>query len=362
MDAQVVFFFVAGLVILVGGAEFLVRGASKLAAFIGISPLVIGLTVVAFGTSAPELAVSIQSAQAGQADIALGNVLGSNIFNVLFILGVSALITPLVVSRQLIRVDVPVMVVVSVLMLLFSLNGMIGPLEGALLFGCMIIYTVFQIVMSRKESSSGEFAKEFGDGAGRTWKDWALNLFFIAAGLALLVLGSRWLVDSAVVMARLLGVNDLVIGLTIIAAGTSLPEVATSVMASVKGEREIAVGNVIGSNIFNILAVLGAASFLSSSGIAVSPSALSFDMLIAIVVAVACLPIFFTGRMIARWEGALFLMYYILYTVYIFLVSTHHQAVDAFRFAMGGFVIPLTVITLLTVLVRALRSERKPAL
>lgn len=357
MDAQVVLFFVAGLVILVGGAEFLVRGASKLAAFIGISPLVIGLTVVAFGTSAPELAVSIQSAQSGQADIAMGNVIGSNIFNILFILGVSALITPLVVARQLIRVDVPIMVAVSVLMLLFSLNGGVGPLEGAVLFGCLIAYTVFQVVMSRKESSSGEFAKEYGDGSGTAWKDWALNLFFIAAGLALLILGARWLVESAVVMAKALGVDDLVIGLTIIAAGTSLPEVATSVMASIKGEREIAVGNVIGSNIFNILAVLGLSSIVSSSGLQVSPSALTFDMPVAIVVAVACLPIFFTGRMIARWEGGLFLIYYILYTVYIFLVSTHHQALDSFRFAMGVFIIPLTVITLLTVVVRALQRK-----
>jgi len=359
MDAQVIFFFVAGLVILVGGAEFLVRGASKLAAFIGISPLVIGLTVVAFGTSAPELAVSIQSAQSGQADIAMGNVLGSNIFNILFILGVSALITPLIVSRQLIRVDVPIMVAVSVLMLLFSLNGMVSPIEGAVLFGFMLVYIVFQIVMSRKESSSGEFAREYGDGTGTTWKDWARNLFFIAAGLALLVLGSRWLVESAVVMAKALGVNDLVIGLTIIAAGTSLPEVATSVMASIKGEREIAVGNVIGSNIFNILAVLGLTSILSSSGLAISPSALLFDMPVAVGVAVACLPIFFTGRMIARWEGGLFLIYYVLYTFYIFLVSTQHQALDSFRFAMGFFVLPLTVITILTVAARALRSHRK---
>ena len=356
---QVLFFFAAGLALLVVGAEFLVRGASKLAAFIGISPLIIGLTVVAFGTSAPELAVSVMASGSGQSDIALGNVLGSNIFNVLFILGVSALITPLVVSRQLIRVDVPVMVVVSIAALVFSIDGRISRGEGILLFAGFIAYVCFQIFMSRSESSQGEFAREFGNGHARTWKDWALHLVFIAAGLALLVLGSRWLVDSAVDIARRLGVNDLVIGLTIIAAGTSLPEVATSVMASLKGERDIAVGNVIGSNIFNILSVLGLSSILATSGIAVSQSALSFDMPVAVGVAIACMPIFFTGRKIARWEGGLFLLYYILYTVYIFLVSTQHYAVDAFRFAMGAFVMPLTVLTLLTVVVRTVREERK---
>lgn len=362
MDIQVLFFFAAGLALLVVGAEFLVRGASRLAAFIGISPLIIGLTIVAYGTSAPELAVSVMSVNAGQPDIALGNVVGSNIFNVLFILGVSALITPLVVSRQLIRVDVPVMVLVSILMLIFSLDGRVGRAEGLALFAGVIIYTGFQIVMSRKDLDSGEFTREFGDGARRTSKDWALNIFFILAGLVILVLGSRWLVDSAVVMARALGVNELVIGLTIIAAGTSLPEVATSVLASIKGERDIAVGNIVGSNIFNILSVLGLSSALSPEGVAVSPSALSFDIPVAIGVAIACMPIFFTGRKIARWEGALFLLYYVLYTVYIFLESTHHQGVETFRFAIVAFVLPLTVLTLLTVVVRTVREERKASL
>lgn len=359
MDIQVMFFFLAGLALLVVGAEFLVRGASRLAAFIGISPLVIGLTVVAYGTSAPELAVSVMSANAGQPDIAMGNVVGSNIFNVLFILGVSALITPLVVSRQLIRVDVPVMVLVSIVMLMFSVDGRVDRAEGFVLFAGVVLYTGFQIVMSRKEKETGEFIKEFGDGKGRTSKDWAINIFFIAAGVAILVLGSGWLVESAVDIARSLGVNELVIGLTIIAAGTSLPEVATSVLASIKGERDIAVGNIVGSNIFNILSVLGLSSALSPEGIAVSPSALSFDIPVAIGVAVACMPVFFTGRKIARWEGALFLFYYVMYTVYIFLESTHHQGFETFRFAILAFVLPLTVLTLLTVVVRTVREERK---
>ena len=360
MDIQVIFFFVAGLVLLAAGAEFLVRGSSRLAAFIGISPLVIGLTSWLSARARPELAVSVMAGRAGQTDIALGNVLGSNIFNVLFILGVSALITPLVVSRQLVRVDVPVMVVVSIVALVFSLDGRVSMLEGIALFIGIILYTGFQIVMSRSESAAGEFAKEFS-GSDRTWKDWVLNIFLIASGLAILVLGSRWLVDSAVVIARALGVNDLIIGLTIIAAGTSLPEVATSVIASVKGERDIAVGNVIGSNIFNILCVLGLSSILSADGIAVSASALSFDIPVMVGVAIACVPIFFAGRMIGRWKGGLFLLYYILYTVYLFLVSTQNQAIDEFRFAMGGFVIPLTIITLLTVVVRTIREERRRA-
>jgi cation:H+ antiporter len=353
--------FVIGLGLLIAGAEVLVRGASRLAAGVGISPLVIGLTVVAFGTSSPEMAVSVSSAFAGQADIAFGNVVGSNIFNVLFILGISALIAPLIVSQQLVRLDVPIMIGVSVLLLIFASDLQISRLEGVILFAGIITYTVFLIVQSRKEKSAAvkdEYAQEFAEkpqGAGGVLK----NIVFIVVGLVMLVIGSRWLVDGAVQFARLLGVDELVIGLTIIAAGTSLPEVAASIIASVKGERDIAVGNVVGSNIFNILSVLGLSSIVSPNGIPVAPAALNFDLWVMLAVAVACLPIFFTGLQIKRWEGAIFLLFYVAYTAYLILDAGDHAALPAFSTVMLLFVVPITVLTLGVTVVQELRSRRQ---
>ncbi len=348
MSPLVVGQLIAGLVLLVVGAEVLVRGASKLAAAAGISSLVIGLTVVAFGTSSPELAVSLQSAFAGQADIAVGNVVGSNIFNVLFILGISALITPLLVAQQLVRLDVPLMVGVSILTYLFALDGSLVAWEGAILFAGIIAYTVFLIRQSRRETATikQEYEAEFGGEAPHTPATIALNVFFVVAGLAMLVFGSRWLVDSAVVIAESFGVSQLIIGLTIVAAGTSMPEVATSVIAAIRGERDIAVGNVVGSNIFNLLAVLGVTSVFAPAGVAVSSEAIAFDIPFMIVVAIACLPIFFTGNTIARWEGALFLAYYVIYTVYLILHSSDSASLPLFMDTLIYFLAPLTLVTI----------------
>jgi cation:H+ antiporter len=352
---------IAGLVLLIVGAEALVRGASKLAGAIGISPLIIGLTVVAYGTSAPELAVSVMSSLAGQADIALGNVVGSNIFNVLFILGVSALISPLIVSQQLVWLDVPLMIGISLLMLVFGIDGQLNRFEGIILFAGAVFYTLFLIYQSRKEQKEiqNEYAQEFGVQKTTELKQWLANIGLIIIGLGLLVAGSRWLVDSAVSIAQFLNISELVIGLTIIAAGTSLPEVATSVIASIRGARDIAVGNVVGSNIFNILAVLGLSGIVAPAGITVSNAALHFDIPVMIAVAIACLPIFFTGHIIARWEGALFLGYYLAYTAYLILATTHHDSLPVFSQAMIWFVIPITALTLIVVTVRAVRSGNK---
>ncbi len=353
----------AGLAVLVLGAELLVRGATRLAAALGIAPLIIGLTVVAFGTSAPELAVSIKSAFAGQADIALGNVVGSNIFNVLFILGVSALITPLVVAQQLVRIDVPLMIAVSVLVLLLGLDGHIGRLDGGLLFAGLIGYTVFLIRQSRRENAAvqAEYAQQYPSPGRLNGAQWLLNLTLLLAGLGLLVVGSRWLVDGAVTLARQFGVSELIIGLTIVAAGTSLPEVATSVVASLRGERDIAVGNVVGSNLFNLMSVLGLTGLVAPHGIGVPAAALQFDIPVMIAVAVACLPVFFTGHLIARWEGALFVGYYLAYTLYLVLAVTGNGALPLFAAAMRWFVIPLTLLTLLVVTLRALAQRRASA-
>jgi cation:H+ antiporter len=308
--------------------------------------LVIGLTVVAYGTSSPEMAVSVESAYSGQADIALGNVVGSNIFNVLFILGVCAVIVPLRVVQQLVWLDVPLMIGASCLVIIMGVDGKLSRVDGILLFSGAILYTVFAIKQGRKETATVQ--KEYADEYGTLGKpsSWPLQLLLIVAGLAMLVLGARWLVDGAVEIAKLLGVSELVIGLTIIAAGTSLPEVATSIIASIRGERDIAVGNVIGSCIFNILAVLGLSSAVSPEGINVAPAALTFDIPVMIAVALACAPIFLTGHLIARWEGALFLLYYSAYTAYLILNARAHDSLPAFSAIMLEFILPLTLLTL----------------
>lgn len=348
--------FIGGLLALIAGAELLVRGASKLALSFGISPLVVGLTVVAFGTSAPEMAVSLGAVLDGKGDIAVGNVAGSSIFNVLFILGVSALITPLVVNIQLIRQEVPIMIGATLLLLAITLDGTLGWLDGAMLLALMLAYTGFLIMQSRSETQAAqdEYATEVRPAAPGSW-DARLpaQLLLIAAGLALLVLGADWLVGASVTFAKALGVSDLVIGLTIVSVGTSMPEVATSVMAALKGERDIAVGNVVGSCLFNILGCLGLAGLMSGpSGLTMPAAMLNFDIWVMLAVALACLPVFMTGREIARWEGAVFLLYYLAYVAYLILAAQQHDTLGVFSAAMMSFVIPITVITLVVVLLK----------
>ncbi len=365
MDMMTLGLIIAGLALLALGGELLVRGASALAALIGISPLVIGLTVVAYGTSAPELAVSIQAGLRGSPDIAIGNVVGSNIFNVLFVLGACALIAPLVVSVQLVRREVPIMIGVALLMAGLALDGGISRFDGLLLFAILVGYISWSIISSRKETEAArqEYAEAFGAeqlaprrGIGTV----LVQLGFVAGGLALLVFGARWLIDGSVSFARALGVSDVVIGLTIVAAGTSLPEVVTSIIATLKKERDIAIGNVVGSNIFNVLGIVGLSAVVVPGGLPVAPSLLNFDLPVMLAVMVACLPIFFTGMSIARWEGGLFLGYYVAYTAYLVFAATQHDILPAFSRVMGTFVLPLTAITLLVLSGQALLARRRP--
>ncbi len=347
--------FLAGLAGLIAGAELLVRGASKLALSFGISPLVVGLTIVAFGTSSPEVAVSVGAALDGQTDLALGNVVGSNIFNVLFILGVSALITPLVVNIQLIRQEVPIMIGASIILLLVCLDGRIGLMDGLLLCGLMVAYTAFLIIQSRRESQAAkdEYAAEVRPAGSGAWDSrLPVQLLLIVVGLGFLVAGSEALVTASIAFAKALGVSDLVIGLTIVAAGTSMPEVATSIMAAIKGERDIAVGNVVGSNTFNILGCLGLASVVSPDGLGVPSSLLALDMWVMLATALACLPVFLTGREIARWEGGVFLAYYAAYVAWLILAAQQHAALGTFSAVLMGFIAPLTVVTLVAVMIR----------
>jgi cation:H+ antiporter len=354
--------FVGGLVLLVVGANALVRGASKLALSFGISPLVVGLTIVAFGTSAPEVAVSVGAVLDGNPDIAIGNVVGSNIFNVLFILGISALIAPLIVNIQLIRQEVPIMLGASLLLLALGLDGKLSLLDGALLFALLVAYTVFLVVQSRRETQAAkdEYAAEVKPAEAGAWDDkLPMQLLLIVVGLAALVFGSEYLVTAAISFAKAMGVSDLVIGLTIVAAGTSMPEVATSITAAIKGERDIAVGNVVGSNTFNILGCLGLSGLVSGDmGLAMAPSLLAFDIWVMLAVALACLPVFMTGREIARWEGAVFLGYYVAYVAYLIMASQQHAALPAFSGVMMSFVVPITIVTLV---VAMFGSRSKPA-
>ncbi|TWT65173.1 Inner membrane protein YrbG [Posidoniimonas polymericola] len=299
--------FLLGLGLLVFGAEALVRGASRLAAAIGMSSLAIGLTVVAFGTSAPELAVSLKASLAGQTDVSLGNVIGSNTFNVLAILGLAALITPLRVHSLLVRRDIPVMIGVSLLAWLLAADGVIGRADAA---GLIVVFLGYSVWLFRSSAAPGDGDEPAAAGARGSL---LAAGGAVAVGLAALVVGARLLVDAAVQMATAAGVDEVVIGLTIVAAGTSLPEVVTSVVASLRGERDIAVGNIVGSNLFNLLCVLGAAGLSAPEGVPAASAVLRFDFPVMVVAAVVCLPLAWTRGTIDRWEGALLLAGYLVY-------------------------------------------------
>lgn len=352
---------IGGLIILTAGAEVLVRNASQLAVGLGISPLVVGLTVVAFGTSAPELVVSVQATLDGQTDIALGNVVGSNILNILLILGISATIVPLLVTRRVIQVDVPLMVALSFGVLLMAVNGSLSRMDAGLLFVFQCIYTWWSVREGRRATAS-EQPTIVGDvvitGERPTLWKMLLNLVLICVGLGLLVLGSRLFSSAAVEIARSFGISEFVIGLTVVAAGTSLPEVATSIVAAIRGERDMAVGNVVGSNIMNLSVVLALCGLVAPQGIAVSAEALRFDLPVMCAAAFACLPIFFSGHTIRRWEGLLFLFYYVAYTAYLVITQTMGSIVDKYNLVMLGFAIPLTVVTLVVSTLQEIRAQR----
>jgi len=362
MDAVTLILLLLGLGLLVAGAEVLVRGAAHLAAIVGVSPLVIGLTVVAFATSSPELAVALTSTLDGDPDLALGNVIGSNIANILLILGLSAVVAPLAVAQKLIRLDIPIMIGVSVVVWLMAFDGALGRTDGAVLTVLLIAYITWTIRESRRETRrvqkqyEEEYAAEKHSPKAILW-----DLVLVAIGFGMLVLGAKWLVDGAVAFALYLGASPLVIGLTVVAIGTSLPELATSIVASMRGQRDIAVGTAIGSNILNILSVLGLTAFLAPEGIGVATAALAFDLPVMIGVALVCLPVLFIGYKISRWEGALFLGYYAAYLIYLVMHATDAEALPMFSRIMLRFALPVTGLTVLYFLLRFLRKPRGSA-
>ncbi|MBI1398489.1 MAG: calcium/sodium antiporter [Betaproteobacteria bacterium] len=349
---------VGGLFVLVYGADLLVGGASRLATLLRVSPLAISLTVVAYGTGAPELAVSSVASWSGDGDLALGNVVGSNIFNVLVVLGVSSLIGPLLISRQILKLDLPVMIGASVLLLVLSRDGNLGLLDCLALITCFAIYATLHWRMARRESrasrATGGADAQHPDATGRAY---ARELGLILFGLVMLVTGSHWLVEGASALADAMGASHTLVGLAIVAPGTGLPELATSVVASLRGERDIAVGNIIGSNTFNILAVLGVSGLVSRTGFHVAPALLSFDMPVMVGIALACFPIFLNDLRLGRLEGIALTFYYGVYLAYLVLDATNSGLLPGFDTVVRYGIVPVTVLGLVGAGVRGVRRH-----
>lgn len=358
---------VLGLAILVAGGESLVRGAAGLAARFGVPSLVIGLVIVSAATSSPELSVTIGAVLDDEPDLAVGNAVGSNIVNVLFILGLSALVLPLAVKRRLVRFDVPVMVGISVLLLVLALDGGISQWDGLLLFLVATAHIVLSFIVSKRdpeERPAEERDAQTEAPSQPRWKGVLTGTLLIALGIGLLVVGARLLVTSATNVATGLGVSSLVIGLTVVSVGTSIPELATSVIAAVRGERDIAVGNIVGSNIFNLGFVLGLPALFVPAGIPVADAAVALDIPLMIAAAVTLLPVMFTGFAIKRWEGAVFVLLYVAYTVYLVLAATQHDALRGFTLVMLYFTLPVLAATFIafTAYEMGIRRGRRSAM
>jgi cation:H+ antiporter len=358
MSILTVVLFVIGIFLLIFGADLLVRGAAQIATAAGIPALVVGLTIVALGTSSPELAVSIQAALADQSEITLGNIIGSNIANLLLILGVAAVIGPLPVARQIMQRDLPIMILVSVAVLLLSLNGVLSRLDGTLLLIGLVIYLFATVRGARIGTPPPSRIDLELRRRGRQPMALLTNIALIAGGLALLIVGANWLVNGAVAFAAALGISQLIIGLTVVAVGTSLPEIATTVIAGLRGERDIAVGNVIGSNLLNMLGVLGLTVLIDPNGIVVPASVIHFDLPVMIGAAAICAPIFFTRQIVSRREGWLLLTYYTAYTLYLVLDAVNFRWLESYAALLGLVVLPMSLTIITVRVLRELRIER----
>jgi cation:H+ antiporter len=310
--------FVGGLVVITLGAELLLRTASRLAALLGLEPIVIGLTVVAVGTSLPELAVGITAAAEGSGELAIANIAGTNIANILLILGLSAAIRALPLRQLSIRLDVPLMIATSVVLIIMAADGRLGRVDGILLMLASVVYFVALIHVTRREKAGikKEYAEEYSPGVLFKKKGRLIILTTViglAAGIALTIWGAELLVEGAVGMARALGVSDAIIGLTIVALGTSAPELATTLVATFKDDRDVAIGNLVGSSITNILFILGVTCIAAPGDLEVSREILWFDLPLSAAVAIACYPVFRSGQRVSRVEGAVFVTLYLLY-------------------------------------------------
>jgi cation:H+ antiporter len=316
MVLNILLFFV-GLAGLYFGAEWLVKGASRFARSFNLKPVVIGLTIVAFGTSTPELVTSVLAGIKHLNDIAIGNIVGSNIANIGLILGLAALIQPLKVDMKLIIREMPIVVGISLLLYFMGWNGVLSRHEGMILLVGIIVYILYVYRMAIKESKSVEQEYlEFEDHLGIAGNRKSKDIFFILIGLGALVGGAHFLVNSAIYIARVIGISDLVIGLTVVAVGTSLPELATSMIAAIRKESDISIGNVLGSNIFNILAILGLAAIIQP--LQINTASLRVDMPVMILFAICLIPIITWKFVLSRFQGVLLLIGYVAYVLWLF--------------------------------------------
>ena len=328
MDTGGLMLFLAGLAALIIGAEMVLRGGARFAALMGIRPLVIGLTVVSIGTSMPELAVGITASLEGSGSIAVGNIAGTNMVNILFILGLSALFRPLELHLQVIKLDLPMMVVAAGMMAGQAWDGVLSAGDGIVLLAAAIFYTI--LLLRQHESAAVE--EEFEDmcagglevscqagpkkGASRARLN---NALLLAAGMGTSVIGAQWAVHGAVEMARSLQVSEAIIGLTVVAIGTSSPELVTTIIATVRNERDVAVGNLLGSSIYNILVILGLTCIATPGGLLVERQLLMLDIPLMAGMALACVPVFWSGKRISRLEGGLGVAGYLIYLLWLIL-------------------------------------------
>ncbi|MBN2978003.1 calcium/sodium antiporter [Pseudomonas lactucae] len=343
---------VSGLLLLIIGAEILVRAAVRLAASLKVRPLIIGLTIVAFGSSAPQMTVSLQATLAGNTDIAVGSVIGSSIFNVLVTLGLSALIIPLRVSRQLVRLDIPVMILAGLLVFTLAANEELTPVDGLFLLIALLAYLAvlhYQTRHSRRPRTLDTVAQA----------PWLSSALLMLGGFLILALAGHLLLGAAVDVASDLGLSERIVGLTLIGVGTSLPCLATSLIAALRGQREIAVGNVIGSNLFNLLGVLGLTALLAPSPLSVSPNALDFDLPVMLGVVVLCLPVFYTGYRVTRAEGLVLLGLYLAYGLHVMSFTTGMPLANKLEQLMLHYVLPALVVFLVFTSLRAWRRQHK---
>lgn len=309
-----------GLVTLVIGAEFMVRGGTRIAARLGISPIVVGLTVISIGTSIPELAVGIDAGLQGSGPLAVGNIAGTNIVNLLLILGLSAAIRPLLLQRQTVRIDLPMMASAAVILWWMARDGMLSRAEGVVLLLLTLAYTAVIVYLSRRQSAQvvADYAREYtAKTLARSPAAVAIDVVSLLGGIGVIILGADWLVDGAVAAARALDVSDALIGLTVVAIGTSAPELVTTIVSTIRGQRDIAVGNLIGSSVYNITFILGATMVVVPAGLDVTPELVAFDLPLMALVTLACAPVFLTGHRISRTEGVLFVTAYVAYLVYL---------------------------------------------
>nr|WP_090339654.1 calcium/sodium antiporter [Mycolicibacterium malmesburyense] len=321
--------FLAGLTALIVGAEVMVKGGSRLAARLGISAIVLGLTVVSIGTSMPELAVGVTAASQGSGALAVGNIAGTNVVNLLLILGLSAAMVPLVLQLRTIRLELPMMAAAALLLFVVAADGVMTRVDGIILLTGAVVYTGTVIWSARRESQTvvREFAGAYAEDASQVStpdgrRQMRRELAMLVGGIVLVVIGAEWLVDGSVGMAGEFGVSDALIGLTVVAIGTSAPELVTTVMSTLRGDRDIAIGNLVGSSIYNIAFILGVTCLVPANGLALPLSLVRIDIPIMVIVALACIPIFITGRRVSRPEGALMVTAYLAYLTFLLATQT----------------------------------------